>query len=244
MQNIKFQMLTSLQVPTLCDGFDDIILVQHHNKSLSLEWKSYFDGKEHIFIKKPSYFMHDLYHSGKMAEFIPELIPSMTFTEEHNNRTFTVFEHMINAADNLEVKTQEFIWAMLLHDIGKTYPRIKSFIAKFKKSYQSFKEGILYRLEIQDGKYFINGQEVPEELIITDHQFYYYGHENLSAQMAYRILERLGFSKNFIIKTCSYIQHHMAFSYRQKPLTTIIKDLQPIYEDLLIIRRADLSSRL
>lgn len=243
MQTLKFRMKTALQVPTLCDRFDDIILIQPNNKDLSSEWFTYFRGKEEAFLQTPSQFMWDLYYSGKMEEFIPELIPCVEFKQENTHHSLTLFEHMVKAADSVKLKTPEFVWAMCLHDIGKTYPGIKSRIARFKEPYLSFKKGIPYRMEIQDDKYLICGKEVPKELIITDGQFHYYCHENLSAQMAYRILDRLGFSKNFIVKVCSYIQYHMALPYGQEPTEKIIRSLQPIYDDLLIIRNADLNGK-
>lgn len=243
MENIKFRMKTILQVPTLCDGFDDIILVQYHDKLLSPDWHTYYNKNMEIFLQKPSQFMWDLYDFGKMEKFIPELIPCIGFRQENTHHNLTLFEHMVKAADSLEIKTPEFIWTMCLHDIGKTYPGIKSHIARFKEPYLSFKKGTPYRIEIQNGKYLIHDKEIPKELIITDGQFHYYGHENLSAQMAYRILDRLGFSKEFIVRVCSYIQYHMTLPYGQEPSAKMIKNLYPIYEDLLIIRNADLNGK-
>lgn len=241
LKGLTFRMKVSLQTPTLCDGFDDIILVQ--NQEIRPQWSSYFQEHQEQFLSSPSKFMWDFYQSGKMEEVMPELVRCIGYKQENTHHNLTVFKHMMKAADHVEVKTPEFVWAMCLHDIGKVYPGIKSLIARFKEDYYSFKRGVPYRLEMRNEKYFIQGKEVPKRLIITDKQYHYYNHDNLSAQIAYRILERMGYSKPFIIKVCSYIQHHMRLPYGQEPSPKLVKNLHPIYEDLLVVRNADLKGK-
>lgn len=241
MKNLQFRMKTSLQVPTLCDRFDDILLIQ--NQTVYPDWFSYFKENEKTFLHSPSEFMWKFYQSGKMEKILPELARCVGFKQENTHHSLTLFEHMMKAADSIEIKTPEFVWAMCLHDVGKVYPGIKSRIARFKEPYQSFKKGMPYRMEIQNDKYFVSGEEVPKELIVTDGEFHYYNHDNLSAQIAYRMLERIGFPKDFIVKVCSYIQYHMTLPYGKEPSAKMIKNLHPIYEDLLIIRQADLNGK-
>jgi len=188
---LTFRMKASLQTPTLCDGFDDIILVQ--NQEIRPQWSSYFQEYQEQFLSSPSKFMWDFYQSGKMEEIMPELVRCIGYKQENTHHDLTVFEHMMKAADHVEIKTPEFVWAMCLHDIGK--------------------------------------------------QYHYYNHDNLSAQIAYRILERMGYSKPFIIKVCSYIQHHMRLPYGQEPSPRLVKNLHPIYKGLLVIRNADLKGK-
>ena len=48
-----------------------------------------------IFLQNHHQFMWDLYDSGKMEKFIPELIPCIGFRQENTHHNLTLFEHMV-----------------------------------------------------------------------------------------------------------------------------------------------------
>lgn len=244
MTKIKFHMRNHLQVPTVCDRFDDIILCQREEfQSANKDWLRFFMDNEQEILQSPRTFMTRFYQSGEMEKILPELALSYGYYQENTHHSLDVFGHMMKAAESVPVKKPEFVWALMLHDIGKIYPGVKTLIAYFPKPYLQFKKNIPFRLEYVEGKYYVHRKEVPREKFITDGKYHYHQHENLSAQMAYLMLARIGFPKEFIIHVASLIQHHMALPYGQTPHPRLVRNLHPIYEDLLIIREGDLQGK-
>lgn len=73
----------------------------------------------------------------------------------------------------------------------------------------------------------------------------YYNHENVSAQLAIRLLLKSGYSDEDIIKIATYIQLHMRLlnatdKGKEKLLNLVGNDM---YDDLLILRNADIQGK-
>lgn len=74
---------------------------------------------------------------------------------------------------------------------------------------------------------------------------HYYGHENVSAQIACYHLSRLGYDSQFVLDVCELVQHHMAVmrigEKSEKKLINLIG--RDKYEKLLAFREADMAGK-
>lgn len=103
---------------------------------------------------------------------------------------------------------------------------------------------------LNDGNYFLRiasmlhdvGKPYSKAFKLGDRYATYYNHENISAQLAIRLLLKAGYKDEDIIKVATYIQLHMRllnaeYKAREKLLKLVGND---IFDDLVLLRNADI----
>lgn len=234
---------TALNVPSICDKYERIIYVQDGIIPVNQKWIEYISESTNEILTNPGMFFENLAKTGALREILPELADTYGFKQENTHHTLTVFGHMMASAEHASLKTPEIIWALLLHDIGKVYPGIKSLIVRLSEKYGDFRKGEPYHGKKIDGKYYINGVEIPNNIVLCDNEYHYYQHQNLSAQLSCHALKRVGFNYTFIEHVSSLIQHHMALPYSEKPSKKLEEYLSPLMDELKVIRNADIAGK-
>lgn len=239
-QRIITGMKDKMTVPTLCDEFDEIILINNEDKSKSKFYNKIFMDNLDLVINKPSEFLKILNDRGLLEEMIPELYRCVGLEQKNRNHTLTVYDHIVKSADNVPIKELKYVMAMMLHDIGKGYPGVKSRIGKFIEPYGKYQKGQIVKLEVLSDGYKVFKDIVPKQYINSDEENHFLDHEHYSAQLTYNILDRLGFNFSFIVEVASLVQYHMYLPYGNENSTKHKKMVEKIHSDLLIIRQADL----
>jgi hypothetical protein len=142
---------------------------------------------------------------------------------------------------------------MLLHDVGKAYPGIKQFTGTMLDNYGKWRkrERIIIEngADIREGRdsgefYVVKGLKIPKDLVKTDLNGHFYEHENLGAQMAFRILTRFGYEHDFALEVATLVQFHMLMP--REIVTADIAEIRRWYDlvkgyapDLMLVRLAD-----
>lgn len=166
---------------------------------------SFYNDNKRSFIENTKDFIYKAIDLNIIQSVIPELISIMGYNQHNSHHVLTLDEHTFKVCENLP-KTEKWIWAGLLHDLGKLVDGIKQPI-----------EG-------------------------TD-EYSYIGHAGASTEIGVCILNRLGFSKEFMDEVMPIVNLHMYLPYDSTLSKQKQKQFADIYEDLLIFRDADLKAK-
>ncbi|ARU60166.1 hypothetical protein CBW65_03155 [Tumebacillus avium] len=205
-----------LQIPTYAEEFDRIEV--RTTEKVNGEAADFFHEQEARFIKHPVKVVRELEADGRLEKWLPELFRAIPLDQHNPHHHFTVFEHIIKATEVVAGTSLHMVWTLLLHDIGKAYPGIKQFTGVVKTPYSRFKTKDRVEIEngadIRDGRdsgefYVVQGEKIPKEHIQTNLNGHFYDHENLGAQLSYRILTRFGYDHDFALHVATLIQFHM-----------------------------------
>lgn len=205
-----------LQIPTYAEDVDRIEIRQ--NVRADDEAAAFFQDNEEELVNRPHSLFRQMEREGLLLRFIPEYRGTIGLDQHSPYHTYNVFDHILQAASFVAGTNPKMVWTLLLHDIGKGYPGIKQFFGVFVKPYASFSEKERVVIEnggrIRDGldsgdTYRVGGIDVPRECIKTDLVGHFYDHENVGAQLALKILPRLGYSPEFAHEVATLVQFHM-----------------------------------
>ncbi|MGZ4112748.1 MAG: AAA family ATPase [Tumebacillaceae bacterium] len=205
-----------MRIPTYAEGFDRIEV--QTPEPINEVAAQFFDRHEERLINDPVGLIRELERDGSLALWLPELYDAIPIDQHNPHHQFTVYEHILKATETVAGTELKFVWTMLLHDIGKAYPGIKQFTGFFTEAYGKWKRREKVVIEngadIREGRdsgefYVVKGTKVPKEAITTDLAGHFYDHENLGAQLAFRILMRFGYAHDFALEVATLIQFHM-----------------------------------
>lgn len=165
---------------------------------------------------RPSHAIEYMNQVGILQVILPELALGVG-VEQNQHHIYTVFEHNIKSLEYAAAQQYSFVvrLAALLHDVGKPATR------RFKASP---KGGKTHRGETGD--------------------WTFYGHQVVGGKMAKKILERLKFSKEIILRVSLLVHEHM-FVYDPDVVTLagVRRLLSRVGEenldDLIKVREAD-----
>ncbi|TCP58088.1 putative kinase [Tumebacillus sp. BK434] len=240
-----------LQIPTYAEDFDRIEV--RTAEAVHEEAAAFFQEHEARFIKHPVQVVRELAADGRLEKWLPELHRAIPLDQHNPYHHFTVFEHIIKATEVVAGTSLHMVWTLLLHDIGKAYPGIKQFTGVIKTPYGRFKAKERVEIEngadIRDGRdsgeyYVVEGEQIPKAHIQTSLNGHFYDHENLGAQLAYRILTRFGYDHEFALHVATLIQFHMLMprDIAEVELSQIRKFYEktgPYAAELMMVRLAD-----
>ncbi|MBL0385743.1 hypothetical protein JJB07_03695 [Tumebacillus sp. ITR2] len=240
-----------LQVPTDVEDFDNLEV--HTTEEVLAEAQAFFHEQEKQLLRDPVKLIHSLEADGRLQKWLPELANAIPVDQHNPHHRFTVYEHILKATAVVAGSSLKHVWTMLLHDIGKAYPGIKQFTGFFNQDYERFRKKDFVLIEngadIRDGRdsgefYVVKGAKVPKEFISTDLNGHFYQHENIGAQMAFRVLTRFGYPPDFAREVMTLIQFHMTLPFEKD--TCDLNELRKFYDkvgryapDLVLVRLAD-----
>ncbi|PWK14876.1 AAA family ATPase [Tumebacillus permanentifrigoris] len=240
-----------LQVPTTVEDFDHFEVLT--TEPVQAAAQAFFQEQEGRLINNPTELIRDLEREGSLQAWLPELHAAIPVDQHNPHHRFTVYEHIMKATAVIGGTSLKYVWTMLLHDIGKAYPGIKQFTGSFKQDHGKWRKKDFVLIEngadIREGRdsgdfYVVQGAKVPRELINSDLNGHFYQHENIGAQMAFRVLTRLGYPHDFAREVMTLVQFHMLLPYETE--TADLGELRKFYErvgpyaaDLLLVRLAD-----
>lgn len=240
-----------LQVPTYSEAID--VLEVKTSEPIDDVAAAFFQEHERALVANPTGLIRELERDGRLQAWLPELHRAIPIDQHNPHHRFTVYDHILKAAEVVGGSSLKFIWTLLLHDIGKAYPGIKQFTGRLLENYGAWRKKDFVLIEngadIRDGRdsgehYVVKGQQIPKALISTDLHGHFYDHENLGAQMAFRVLTRFGYPHDFAVEVMTLIQFHMSLPYDAD--TAELRELRKFYDkvgryapDLLFVRLAD-----
>jgi predicted kinase len=240
-----------MRIPTYAEGFDGIEV--RTPEQVNEVAAHHFAMHEERLLNEPVDLIRELERDGSLALWLPELYAAIPIDQHNPHHQFTVYEHILKATETVAGTDLKYVWTMLLHDIGKAYPGIKQFTGSFVEAYGTWRkrEKVLIEngADIREGRdsgefYVVKGTKVPKEFINTDLVGHFYDHENLGAQLAFRILTRFGYSHDFALEVATLIQFHMMMPREIEQVS--LKDIRWWYErvgsyapDLMLVRLAD-----
>jgi predicted kinase len=240
-----------LQIPTFAEDFDRIEV--RTTERLNREAADFFRAEEERLIKHPTRLIRKLEADGRLEKWLPELYRAIPVDQHNPHHRFTVYEHILKTAEVVAGTSLKMVWTMLLHDIGKAYPGIKQFTGVITEPFGRFKPNerviIDNGADIREGRdpgdfYLVQGEKIPKEYVKTNLNGHFYDHENLGAQMSYRILTRFGYPREFALEVATLIQFHMLMprDIEHADLSQIRKFFEktgPYAADLMMVRLAD-----
>jgi len=240
-----------LQIPTLAERIDHIEVV--YDEPEDTEAAAFFATHENRLLLEPAALIRELEADGRLARWLPELHRAIPVDQHNPHHRFTVYEHILKATEVVARSSLKLVWTMLLHDIGKAYPGIKQFTGSLVEAWGPFrrKERVIIEngadiLEGRDtgGYYLVKGQKIPRDLVTTNLNGHFYEHENIGAQLAYRILRRLGKPHAFAYEVATLIQFHMLMprgieEVDLSQIHTFYEKTGPYAADLMMVRLAD-----
>ncbi|WP_157729363.1 AAA family ATPase [Tumebacillus algifaecis] len=240
-----------LQIPTYAEGFDKIKV--RTKEPIDEEAAAFFHAHKARLIKEPCKLIRELEADGRLEKWLPELHNAIPVDQHNPHHHFTVYEHIIKASETVAGSSLKMVWTMLLHDIGKAYPGIKQFLGVVTTPFGRWqaKDRVLIDngADIREGRdlgdfYSVQGEKIPKAHIKTDLNGHFYDHENLGAQLSYRILTRFGYSHDFALNVATLIQFHMLMP--RDIVTVELAQLRKFYAktgpyaaDLMLVRLAD-----
>lgn len=121
MYDIRQNMYLALSSPMKSE-FDKII---YHITDIKIEedfikeFKDYYNNNLDLFLNNTKEFMVPLYENGLLEKVIPEIYNMYGFDQMSTYHELTLENHTFKVCDELVTKTEENIWAALLHDVGK-----------------------------------------------------------------------------------------------------------------------------
>lgn len=127
MYDIRQNMFLALSFP-MKPEFDKII---YHITDITIdkkfinEFKDYYNNNLDLFLNNTKKFMAPLYANGLLEKVIPEIYDMYGFDQKNTYHELTLENHTFKVCDELIHKTEENIWAGLLHDVGKLTTGIK-----------------------------------------------------------------------------------------------------------------------
>jgi predicted kinase len=241
----------NLRIPTYAEGFDRIEV--RTSEQVVEEAREFFQEQESRLIENPVKLIRELEADGRLERWIPELYRAIPIDQHNPHHRFTIYEHILKATEVVAGSSLKMVWTMLLHDIGKAYPGIKQFIGVMKEDVEDFKKGERVIIEngadIREGRdsgefYLVRGQKIPKEFVETNLVGHFYEHENLGAQLSFRVLTRLGYPHDFALEVATLIQFHMLLP--RQPDEVALSQLRSFYDkvgayagDLMWVRLAD-----
>lgn len=240
-----------LQIPTPAEDFDRILV--HTSEDVLPEARDFFHENEKRLLERPVELIRQLEQDGRLATWLPELHRAIPVDQHNPHHRYTVYEHILKATENVAGTSLKMVWTMLLHDTGKAYPGIKQFTGYLTEDFDRFKrrEKVIIEngADIREGRdtgdtYVVQGVRIPKEYVNTTLNGHFYEHENLGAQMAFRVLARLGYPDEFALEVATLIQFHMTMprDIENEKLSAIRKWFQkvgPCAADLMMVRLAD-----
>ncbi|HEU4964278.1 MAG TPA: AAA family ATPase [Bacilli bacterium] len=240
-----------LQIPTYAEAFDRVSV--RTSEAVVDEARAYFQEQRSRLLDDPVGLIRELEGDGRLASWLPELHRAIPIDQHNPHHRFTVYEHILKATTTVAGTSLKMVWTMLLHDVGKAYPGIKQFTGVVTQEYGPFrkKERVVIEngADIREGRdsgdvYVVRGERIPKEYVSTNLNGHFYDHENLGAQLAFRVLTRLGYEHDFALEVATLIQFHMTMprDIEQEQLTTIRKWYRKVGRyaaDLMMVRLAD-----
>lgn len=240
-----------LRIPTYAEGYDRIEV--HTPEPVNEVAAQFFVDHRERLLNDPVGLIRELERDGSLALWLPELYAAIPIDQHNPHHQFTVYEHILKATETVTGTDLKFVWTMLLHDIGKAYPGIKQFTGVFVEAYDSWRkrEKVLIEngADIREGRdsgeyYVVRGTKVPKAYINTDLAGHFYDHENLGAQMAFRILTRFGYPHDFALEVATLVQFHMMMprgieQASQKEIRWWYDRVGKYAPDLMLVRLAD-----
>ncbi|KEO81856.1 AAA family ATPase [Tumebacillus flagellatus] len=246
---LKYQR--HLQVPTYAEDLDRLDV--QTDEPVLTEARDFFHEQEKKLIADPVRMIRTLEADGRLQRWLPELAAAIAIDQHNPHHRFTVYEHILKATEVVAGSSLKFVWTMLLHDIGKAYPGIKQFTGFLTQDYERWRKKDFVIIEngadIREGRdsgefYVVSGRKIPKEYVNTDLAGHFYQHENIGAQMAFRILTRFGYSHDFAREVMALIQFHMTLPFEKD--TCDLSYMRKFYEvvgryaaDLVLVRLAD-----
>jgi len=240
-----------LRIPTYAEGFDRVEV--RTSERVLESARDFFREEEARLIKDPAALIRELEQDGRLEQWIPELHLAIPIDQHNPHHRFTIYEHILKASEVMAGSTLKMVWTMLLHDIGKAYPGIKQFTGVVNQDYEGWKKKDRVIIEngadIREGRdsgefYRVRGRQIPREYVDTNLVGHFYEHENLGAQLSFRVLTRLGYDHDFALEVATLIQFHMLLP--RQPGEADLKELRSFYEkvgayagDLMWVRLAD-----
>lgn len=240
-----------LRIPTYAEGFDRVEVRTY--EPVNEVAARFFHDHEQQLLSTPSVLIRELERDGSLALWLPELYRAIPIDQHNPHHRFTVYEHILKASETVAGTSMKMIWTMLLHDIGKAYPGIKQFTGSFTEAYGKWRKKQKVVIEngadIREGRdigefYVVQGTRIPKDLISTDLVGHFYDHENLGAQMAFRVLTRFGYPHDFALEVATLVQFHMMMprNIEDADLSAIrwwLERVGPYAADLMLVRLAD-----
>lgn len=205
-----------LQIPTLAESFDRVEV--RTPERVNGEAAAFFREQEDRLLGQPVQLIRELEADGRLEGWLPELHRAIPIDQHNPHHRFTIYEHILKATETVAGTSLKMVWTMLLHDIGKAYPGIKQFTGKVQTPFGRYKardEVIIENgADIREGRdpgdfYLVDGEPILSSHIRTDLDGHFYDHENLGAQLSFRILTRFGYPHDFALEVATLIQFHM-----------------------------------
>ncbi len=205
-----------LQIPTLAESFDRVEV--RTPERVNGEAAAFFREQEDRLLGQPVQLIRELEADGRLEGWLPELHRAIPIDQHNPHHRFTIYEHILKATETVAGTSLKMVWTMLLHDIGKAYPGIKQFTGKVQTPFGRYKardEVIIENgADIREGRdpgdfYLVDGEQILSSHIRTDLDGHFYDHENLGAQLSFRILTRFGYPHDFALEVATLIQFHM-----------------------------------
>ena len=128
---IRKDMFSALSYP-LKNEFDSFELVIEDikvDKKYIDEFINYYNTNKELFIYNTSIFFKRI--KPLLAKVFPELLSVYEFDQKNSHHTQTLDEHIFSVCANISLKSEEMIWASVLHDLGK----VTKGIAQKKEGY-------------------------------------------------------------------------------------------------------------
>lgn len=240
-----------LQIPTYPEGFDRIEV--RTNERVNDEAVAFFHEKEQELIDDPVTLIRRLEADGRLERWLPELHRAIPIDQHNPHHRFTIYEHILKATETMQQTNLKLVWTMLLHDIGKAYPGVKQFTGVMSETYGLFKKKDRVVIEngadIREGRdsgqfYVVQGTKIPREYVHTNLNGHFYDHENLGAQMAFRVMTRFGYPHDFALDVATLVQFHMLMprEIEKADLAQITKFYHKVGNyagELMMVRLAD-----
>lgn len=240
-----------LRIPTYAEGFDRIEV--RTSEPVLEAARDFFREEEARLIQDPTGLIRELEQDGRLEQWLPELHRCIPIDQHNPHHRFTIYEHILKASDVMAGSTLKMVWTMLLHDIGKAYPDIKQFTGVVTQDFDGWKKKDRVIIEngadIREGRdsgesYIVRGRRIPRDCVDTNLVGHFYEHENLGAQLSFRVLTRLGYDHDFALEVATLIQFHMLLP--RQPDEADLKEMRSFYDkvgayagDLMWVRLAD-----
>ncbi|WP_018130789.1 ATP-binding protein [Effusibacillus pohliae] len=240
-----------LQIPTYAEAADQIEIRQ--DVQVDEAAAGFFRQHEQALVENPAGIFRQLEQDGRLLRWIPEYKGTIGLDQHSRYHTYSVFDHILHAVSFVAGTNLKMVWAVLLHDIGKGYPGIKQFLGVFVEPYASYakkdrvviENGERIRNGLDSGEtYRVNGVDIPKKYIATDLMGHFYDHENVGAQLALRILPRIGYSPGFAHEVAALVQFHMSMPRELDTISAAslkkwYAKVGPYAAELMMVRLAD-----
>ncbi|MFC4770002.1 hypothetical protein [Effusibacillus consociatus] len=240
-----------LQIPTYAESLNRIEILQ--DLQVDRQAAEFFQQNEKELVSDPVKVFRRLEREGALLKFIPEYKGTIGLDQHSPYHTYSVFDHILEATAFVAGTSLKMVWTLLLHDIGKGYPGIKQFLGVIVEPYASYAKK--ERVVIENGErirngldsgatYRVNGTDIPEQYVKTDLMGHFYDHENVGAQLALKILPRMGYPIELALEVATLIQFHMMMPRNMDTISpTSLKKwyakVGPYASDLMMVRMAD-----